>query len=217
MTAFWLETFYTKAGADLNALHCSRNHRVDISIRLGMEDLNIGLEKRSLDGIVKTLNLLLADEHVLYVKTRNYHWNVTGPRFHSLHVFFEEQYEALAELIDEIAENVRQFGGAAAGTMTEFTRTARLKEEPGNIPDEDGMLRNLTADHEAIIRQLREDIEKADEKFEADDAADFLTAVLEKHNKMAWMLRSHLTRSGAAGGDNAKRENAEELVGSSRK
>lgn len=185
---------------------------------ISMEKLNVGLEPKSLKGIVETLNTLLADEHVLYVKTRNYHWNVTGPRFHSLHLFFEKQYEELAEIIDEIAENVRQFGGTAAGTMKEFLQSARLQEDPGNIPDEDTMIRNLTADHESIIRQLREDIETADEKLEADDAADFLTAVLEQHNKMAWMLRSHLTRNaGAAGSGNADRKNAEELVGSGRK
>ncbi|MBC8167415.1 MAG: DNA starvation/stationary phase protection protein [Bryobacteraceae bacterium] len=165
-----------------------------------MEPLDNGLEEQNLQGIVDSLNKLLADEHVLYVKTRNYHWNVTGPRFHPLHVFFEEQYDELAEIIDEVAENVRQFGGFACGTMAEFTSLARLKEEPGNLPDEDGMIASLVEDHEAVIRQLRDDIEQADGEFEAADAADFLTAVLEKHNKMAWMLRSHLTGK-PGGGD----------------
>jgi starvation-inducible DNA-binding protein len=176
---------------------------------MGMENLNVGLERKSLEGIAGTLNRLLADEHVLYIKTRNYHWNVTGPRFHSLHDFFEKQYDQLAELIDEVAENVRQFGGTAAGTMQEYTRLSKLQEEPGTVPDEDGMLHNLLVDHEYVIRQLREDIEKADEEFGAADAADFLTAVLEAHNKMAWMIRSHLTRSsGAAGSGNHRREKA---------
>lgn len=182
-----------------------------------MDKLNTGLESKALKGIVETLNQLLADEHVLYVKTRNYHWNVAGPRFHSLHLFFESQYEELAEIIDEVAENVRQFGGIAAGTLKEFAQLARLQEEPGNFPDEDGMIRNLAADHEAVIRQLRGDIETADEKHKAADAADFLTAVLEKHNKMAWMLRSHLTRTSGAGSGKVNREHAEELVGSGRK
>lgn len=174
-----------------------------------MEKLNVGLEQKALQGIVESLNLLLADEHVLYVKTRNYHWNVTGPRFHSLHEFFESQYELLAEQIDEIAENVRQFGGTAAGTMQEFVKSTRLQEEPGNVPDEDGMIRNLLADHECIIRQLREDIEKAGEEYKADDAADFLTSLLEAHNKMAWMLRSHLTRNtggGSGSGDGGRKK-----------
>ncbi|MDZ4801377.1 MAG: DNA starvation/stationary phase protection protein [Bryobacteraceae bacterium] len=176
-----------------------------------MEDLKVGLEPKSLKGIVETLNLLLADEHVLYVKTRNYHWNVTGPRFHTLHLFFETQYDELAEIIDEVAENARQFGGVAAGTMAEFTKSARLKEEPGNLPDEDGMIANLVADHEAVIRHLRKDIDTSGEKYKAADAADFLTSVLEKHNKMAWMLRSHLTRISGRG--EPSRKNSDELVG----
>jgi len=157
-----------------------------------MEKINVGLSDDQRSAIVGSLNRLLADEHVLYIKTRNYHWNVVGPRFHSLHEFFEEVYDQLAEIIDEIAENARQFGGFACGTMTEFLQLARLKETPGRIPDQTDMLRDLLNDHEQIIRSLREDIEKADEELNAPDAADFLTSVLEQHNKIAWMTRSLL-------------------------
>jgi starvation-inducible DNA-binding protein len=157
-----------------------------------MEKINVGLSEEQRTGIVTSLNRLLADEHVLYIKTRNYHWNVVGPRFHSLHEFFEEIYNELAELIDDIAENVRQFGGFACGTMAEFTQLARIKEQPGRIPDQNGMLHDLLDDFESIIRSLREDIEKADEEFDAPDAADFLTSILEHHNKRAWMIRSLL-------------------------
>jgi starvation-inducible DNA-binding protein len=158
-----------------------------------MEKINTGLSNEQRSGIVESLNRLLADEHVLYIKTRNYHWNVVGPRFHSLHAFFETQYTQLAEIIDEVAENARQFGGFACGTMTQYLQLARIREQPGRLPDEDGMLQDLVKDHESIIRSLREDIDRADEEFEAADAADFLTSVLEQHNKMAWMTRSHLT------------------------
>lgn len=157
-----------------------------------MEKINVGLSDQQRTGIVKSLNRLLADEHVLYIKTRNYHWNVVGSRFHSLHEFFEEVYTELAEMIDEIAESARQFGGFAAGTMTEYMQFARLKENPGRIPDQNGMLADLLEDHESVIRALREDIEEAEEKFEAVDAADFLTGILERHNKIAWMTRSLL-------------------------
>jgi starvation-inducible DNA-binding protein len=109
-----------------------------------------------------------------------------------LHAFFEQQYETLAELIDEIAENVRQFGGVAAGTMTEFVKSSRLKEHPGRVPDENGMLEDLVHDHESIIRSLRPDIDRAQDELKAAEAADFLTGVLEKHNKIAWMLRSSI-------------------------
>ena len=161
---------------------------------LTQERTNIGLEDGKRSGIVDALNVLLADEFLLYTKTRKYHWNVMGPRFHDLHLFFEKQYEQLDELMDDVAENARQFGGFATATMTEYLKTSRLKESTGEQPDEDGMISNLLADHEAIIRSLRTDIKTADEEFDAADAADFLTRVLEEHNKMAWMLRACLPR-----------------------
>jgi starvation-inducible DNA-binding protein len=181
---------------------------------MATEKLNVGLSAEQRAGVVETLNTLLADEHVLYIKTRNYHWNVVGPRFNDLHKFFEEQYTFLAQMIDETAENARQFGGVAAGTMAEFLELSRLKEQPGHVPDENGMLQDLLDDHETVIRALREDIEKADEEYEAADAADFLTAQLEAHNKMAWMLRSFLGT--APGKVNAKRRTSDELAGSRR-
>jgi starvation-inducible DNA-binding protein len=181
---------------------------------MASEKINVGLSDEQRQGVVETLNTLLADEHVLYVKTRNYHWNVVGPRFNDLHKFFEEQYILLAEMIDETAENARQFGGVAAGTMKEFLELSRLKEHAGRLPDENGMLQDLLDDHETVIRALREDIEKADDEFEAADAADFLTAQLEAHNKMAWMLRSFL--GAAPGKTNGKRRSSDELVGSRR-
>jgi starvation-inducible DNA-binding protein len=159
---------------------------------LANERLNVGLEEDKRGAIVETLNALLADEHVLYIKTRNYHWNVRGPRFNDLHKFFEAQYTEVADIIDEVAENARQFGGFAVATMSDFLQGSRLKEQPGEFPDDDTMIRNLLADHEAIIRQLRKDIDRATDQLGAPDAADFLTGVLEDHDKMAWMLRSYL-------------------------
>jgi starvation-inducible DNA-binding protein len=178
-----------------------------------MEKINIGLGDEQRAGIADTLNRLLADEHVLYVKTRNYHWNVVDPRFNDLHKFFEEQYTKLAEIIDEVAENVRQFGGFALGTMAQFTKVSRLKEQPGDVPAGDEMLRNLLNDHETVIGSLRRDIDKATDEYKAADAADFLTGVLEQHNKMAWMLRSFLPADRKVKVD---RELSNELVGSRR-
>ena len=181
---------------------------------MATEKINVGLSAEQREGIVEALNTLLADEHVLYVKTRNYHWNVVGPRFNDLHKFFEEQYTLLAGMIDETAENARQFGGVAAGSMKEFLELSRLKEHPGRLPDENGMVQDLLDDHETVIRALREDIDKADDEYEAADAADFLTGQLEAHNKMAWMLRSFLGT--APGKVDTKRRKADELVGSTR-
>jgi starvation-inducible DNA-binding protein len=179
-----------------------------------MENINNGMNEEQRRGVVQTLNRLLADEHILYVKTRNYHWNVVGPRFHSLHLFLEEQYKQLEETIDEVAETTRQFGGIAFGTMKEFLQHTRLQENPGRVPDEDGMLRDLLNDHETIIRTLREDVDRVDDEYKAVDAADFLTSVLEKHSKMAWMLRAFLP-SGARNVE-TERQPDEALVGSRR-
>ncbi len=143
-----------------------------------------------LAGIFKTL---LADEYVLYTKAHNYHWNVTGPQFIALHRFFEELYTALETVIDEVAERIRQYGQMAPGTMAEFLQLARLKEEaPATYPNAREMVVRLLADYEALVRYLREDIEKIDDDFEDDGAEDYLTMLLQQHQKTAWMLRSLL-------------------------
>jgi len=96
--------------------------------------LNIGISESNRDSIVKILNAVLADEYVLYTKTRNYHWNVVGPQFNDLHKFFEAQYETLNEVVDDVAERARSLGGKAFGTLAEFAQHTRLKEQPGKQP-----------------------------------------------------------------------------------
>ncbi len=152
---------------------------------------NIGLTEKAQQSVAALLNARLADTTVLYQKTRNYHWNVMGPRFQPLHEFFETQYDQLEEAIDEIAERVRQVGGVAAGTMTELLKLSALKEHPGVIPSENDMIANLLADHEAVIRQLRADVDTTAELHDA-GTSDFLTGLMEAHEKMAWMLRAFL-------------------------
>ena len=153
--------------------------------------VEIGLSGQNREAIGQILNALLADEHVLYVKTRKYHWNVVGPRFKSLHELFEEQYKALADAIDEIAERARSLGVRAHGTMAEFGKHARLQEDPG-YPEDLAMAANLAKDHEAVIRQLREDIDRCGDDYEDEGTADFLTGLMEKHEKAAWMLRAYV-------------------------
>lgn len=154
---------------------------------------SIGLTDLQRDSIIGLLHVHLSNLHVLYVKTRNYHWNVRGRGFSRLHAFFEEQYTQMEVSIDEIAERVRQVGGLTMGTMREFIECATLKEEPGVFPDARTMIENLLADHEAIIRALREDIDTTAEKFHDQGTSDLLTAKLQEHEKTAWMLRAHLT------------------------
>jgi len=154
--------------------------------------INIGLEANEREGLTHLLQGVLADQHVLYIKTRNFHWNVVGPRFSQLHAFFEEQYTDLAESIDEVAERIRMLGGTPIASMAEFLQHARLSEHSGAVPKSDEMIVALVNDHETIIRQLRGDLETANEKFHDAGTSDFCTGLLQDHEKMAWMLRAHL-------------------------
>jgi len=130
---------------------------------------------------------------VLYTKTRNFHWNVTGPNFKALHVFFEEQYRQLDEAVDAVAERARKLGGDAAGTLEEFLELTRLEETPTTSPPPASkMLATLLADHEKVIRQLREDVKACEDTYDDQGTMDFLTGLMEEHEKMAWMLRAHL-------------------------
>jgi starvation-inducible DNA-binding protein len=155
-------------------------------------NLNIGIEAKHREGVVGLLSPLLADEYVLYTKTRNYHWNVVGPQFNDLHKFFQEQYEALDDVVDEVAERVTTLGGRAVGTLAEFVQLTRLKEQPARYPEAREMIADLLADHEAIIRTLRRDLETAAEQHHDVGTNDFLTGLMERHEKMAWMLRAFL-------------------------
>jgi starvation-inducible DNA-binding protein len=151
----------------------------------------MGIGEKEAASLGKILNTLLADEFVLYTKTRRFHWNVVGPDFGELHKFFEEQYEALDDIVDEVAERARALDVTSAGSLEEFGQLTRLKERAGKNPDASGMLAALLDDHEAVIRSLRKDLETADKLGDA-GTNDFLTGLMERHEKMAWMLRSYL-------------------------
>jgi starvation-inducible DNA-binding protein len=153
---------------------------------------NIGLLEEQREGVVAILSTLLADEYLLYTKTRNYHWNVVGPQFNDLHKFFEAQYNELNEIVDDVAERGRVLGGHALGTMTEFLKYTRLEEQAGYYPDARDMIADLLADHEALIRYLRGDLETCAERYHDAGTNDFLTGLMEQHEKMAWMLRAFL-------------------------
>ncbi len=154
---------------------------------------NIGIPEDHRKSVVTILNDLLSDEYVLYTKTRSYHWNVVGPQFNDLHKFFEAQYGELNDVVDDVAERARTLGGPAFGTLAEFSQHARLKEHPGKTPDAAGMIASLLADHETIIRQLRTDLEVSVSTHHDAGTGDFLTGLMERHEKMAWMLRAFLS------------------------
>ena len=148
--------------------------------------INVQDDQGALPSDVRSLATLLADSYVLALKTQNYHWNVTGPQFVSLHALFEAQYTELAAAIDEIAERIRALGFRAPGTWREFAGLTEIDEDT-DMPTASDMLARLHADHEAIARRASESIAA----FE-DDAptADLLTRRVELHQKTAWMLAS---------------------------
>ena len=148
-----------------------------------------GRTSETADDMLTRLNTLLADEHLLFVKTRDYHWNVAGMHFIALHELFERHYETLTLREDVIAEQVRKLEGKAMGTMEAFLNETRLSEKAGQELDEQAMIKNLLADHEAIMETLEDDIEFAGE--DADEGTvDMLVQTLREHQEMAWMLRS---------------------------
>lgn len=155
---------------------------------------NIGVPDKNRDAVVGLLNTLLSDETVLYIKTRNYHWNVVGVMFNDLHKFFEGQYAVLEDIVDEVAERARALGGRALGTMAEFAERARLEENPGDYPDDMTMIKNLLSDHEEVARNLRVDAKKCSVDNGDSITGEFLSEMAPKHEKMAWMLRSLLEK-----------------------
>ena len=152
---------------------------------------NIGIKENNRKAVAEILNKLLADETVLYTKVRNAHWNIEGPDFHAQHLFFEELYNDLAELIDEIAERVRAIGHYAVGTLKEYLALTQLTEMKYKKNDSQGYIAELLNDYESLIISLREDIQKVEDLEDA-GTEDFLVGILEKHEKTAWMLRAHV-------------------------
>lgn len=152
--------------------------------------INIGIKSEKRTDIAQGLSRLLADTYTLYLKTHNYHWNVTGPMFTSLHVLFEEQYTELATAVDVIAERIRALGEFAPGSYQAFAKLTEIKEE-NEVPNAEQMIQNLLDSHEIIIRHSRNLLQS--DAIENDDvSADLLTQRMDFHEKTAWMLRSLL-------------------------
>jgi starvation-inducible DNA-binding protein len=154
-------------------------------------EIQIGLNSNSRKTVVKRLSKLLADEQILYTKLRNYHWNVEGMFFQTLHLFFQEQYTALFTITDDIAERIRSLGEYSIGALNAFLDNTRLKETNHLDGNAEKMLQNILKDHESIIRRIRGDI-KITQKMNDEGTTDFLIGLMERHEKMAWMVRSHL-------------------------
>lgn len=151
-------------------------------------ETDIGMKEGARDKVAHLLSTVLADTYVLYLKTHGYHWNVTGPRFHTLHAMFEEQYQELWAATDELAERIRALGHMAPGSYQQFRQHASIEEAAG-VPSADDMVKDLLKGHETIIKALRDGIPIAEEASD-DGTADMLTARMQVHEKTAWMLRA---------------------------
>ncbi len=152
----------------------------------------IGINEENRKAVSDQLAKLLADEFVLYTKTRNAHWNVEGRDFHSMHLFFETQYEQLDEVMDSVAERIRSIGHYAPGTLSSFLGLTHLTEKIGDKNDSLSYIKELLADHESIIEFIRGNIDPFASKYQDYGTSDFVTGLMEQHEKLAWMLRSHL-------------------------
>lgn len=155
--------------------------------------INIGMSVKDRENISNGLSRILAESFLLYMKTHNYHWNVKGPMFQTLHVMFEEQYTELWNALDEIAERIRSLGFAAPGTLKEYLKLASIKEIEG-VPDAEDMIRDVLAGSEAVSRLSRDVLALAD-KAGDDPTVDLLTERMQVHEKNAWMLRSLIDTS----------------------
>lgn len=152
--------------------------------------IDIGITESDRLEIADGLSRLLADSYTLYLKTHNYHWNVTGPMFQTLHLMFETHYTELATAVDEIAERIRALGALAPGSYREFGELSSIAEDTDR-PDATEMIRRLVKDHEAVARTARSVFPTVDAASD-EPTADLLTQRLQVHEKTAWMLRSLL-------------------------
>ena len=159
----------------------------------GAPDIDIGLSATDRKQIAEGLSRFLADAYTLYLKTHNFHWNVTGPMFNTLHVMFETQYTEQWTALDATAERIRALGFNAPGSYAEFTRLSSIAEEPGlgDSADWREIVRQLTVGNEAVCRTARSVLQEADAAGD-DPSVDLLTQRLQVHEKYAWMLRSLL-------------------------
>jgi starvation-inducible DNA-binding protein len=154
--------------------------------------INIGISEENTGKVVNELSKLLADEFVLYTKTKNAHWNLEGAGFHGLHLFFEEQFKRLDEMIDSIAERIRALGHYSPGTIKMFLELTRLSEDQGGSNSGPSYITNILEDHKSIIFKLREIIDRFASEYKDYGSSDFLTGLTVTHEKMVWMLASHL-------------------------
>lgn len=153
---------------------------------------SIGISPENREVVAHQLTKLLADEFVLYTKTLNAHWNIEGMDFHSVHVYFEDLYNQSAVMVDEIAERIRQLGHYAPATLKNFLQLTHLTEQDQDGNDSASLIKKLLNDHDTIIDFIRGNVNEFQDAHKDAGTSDFVTGLMEKHEKIAWMLRAHL-------------------------
>ena len=155
-------------------------------------EAKIGISADNLAAVAHSLSKILADEYVLYTKTRKAHWNIEGPDFYNKHKFFEDQYNQLEEIVDNIGERIRKLGHYAPGSLKQFLELTHLTEDDRVKNDAQGYIKMLLADHESILIHLRGNIDNYAGALKDAGTSDYITNLMETHETMAWMLRAHL-------------------------
>ena len=154
--------------------------------------MKIGITEANRQSVATELAKILADETILYIKTKNAHWNIEGADFYDKHKFFETQFGQLDEMIDNVAERIRTLGHYAPATLKSYLSLSHLTEKTSEKNDSQGFIKELLEDHESIIMIMREHIKAFSNDFHDLGTSDFITGMMETHEKMAWFLRSHL-------------------------
>lgn len=157
-----------------------------------LPQIDIGIDEKDRKEISDGLSKLLADTYTLYLKTHNFHWNVTGPMFNTLHLMFEQQYNELALAVDLIAERIRAIGFPAPGTFGEFSKLSSIPENPGVVPSAEEMTKLLVEGNESVVKTARTIFPTA-ERANDESTCDLLTQRMQTHEKTAWMLRSMIS------------------------
>lgn len=152
------------------------------------------IQEANSQAVADELIRILADENLLYIKSKNAHWNIEGPDFYDKHVFFESQYVQLDKMIDSVAERIRTIGHYAPATLKSYLSFTHLTEQTLEKNDSQGFIRELLADHQSLILILRGHIKSFGDEFQDLGTADFITGLMRTHEKMAWFLRSHLKK-----------------------
>ncbi|MET4081977.1 starvation-inducible DNA-binding protein [Pedobacter sp. UYP30] len=158
-----------------------------------MKKANIGISDKNRQEIAEQLSIILADEFLLYSKTLNAHWNIEGPDFHAVHLYLETLYNEQQGIVDTVAEKIRAVGHYVPAQLSKYLQLTHLSEKTLDKNDSQTLFAELLEDHESIIVFLRENIKPVADKMKAEGISDYITGLMEYHEKTAWMLRAHLS------------------------